>query len=259
MDEKQTFFDFAAEVGLTKHLGGVAATELLVDLCRINQDSYVLDVGCGAGVTACFLASKTGCKVMGIDIHPGMVEKSRQRVEREQLVDQVEFRVADVQKLPFSDDTFDAVISESVTAFPKDKALAVREYVRVTKPGGYIGLNESTWLKYPPTQAMIEWVSQDVGATVEPLQSHQWQELLSNAGLTDLVSNVSCVDVKEESMGIMQRYGCGGLLRILGRAFRLYLSNPEYRNFVKRTQQQGVVPDAITEYFGYGLYVGKKV
>jgi len=56
MEKQQGFFDFAAEVGLTKHLGGLGATEALVELCHIGEGKYVLDVGCGTGLTPCFLA-----------------------------------------------------------------------------------------------------------------------------------------------------------------------------------------------------------
>ena len=52
-ESEQHFFDFAAEIGLTKHMGGLKATEELIELCRIGEGSYVLDVGCGAGQTAC--------------------------------------------------------------------------------------------------------------------------------------------------------------------------------------------------------------
>jgi len=116
MEKKQTFFDFAAEVGLTKHLGGLGATEELIELCHIGEGKYVLDVGCGAGVTPCFLAKRYGCRVVGVDISEGMVERSKERAKREGVADGVEFRVADAQDLPFEDDLFDAVITESVTA-----------------------------------------------------------------------------------------------------------------------------------------------
>jgi arsenite methyltransferase len=81
MENEQTFFDFAAEVGLTKHLGGVRATEELIELCHIGEGKYVLDVGCGAGVTPCFITKRYGCRVVGVDISEGMVERSKERAK----------------------------------------------------------------------------------------------------------------------------------------------------------------------------------
>jgi len=145
-----------------------------------------------------------------------------------------------------------------VTAFPEDKQKAVAEYARVTKPGGYVGLNESTWLKVPPPPEMIAWVSQDIGATVEPLTSAEWTGLLEGAGLGEIVARIREVDVKDEARGILQRYGCLGMLGIWRRTLGLYLKNPAYRRFVKRIREQGLTPDNLDEYFGYGLYVGQK-
>lgn len=258
MDHEDRFFDFAAEVGLTKHLGGLSATDELASLCLIGKESYVLDVGCGAGQTACYLARQYGCRVVGIDILPEMIARSKERAAREKLSGEVEFRVADAQDLPFEDALFDAVITESVTAFPEDKSRAVKEYARVVKPGGYVGLNESTWLKYPPPPEMEAWVSQDVGATVKPLTQEAWTGLLTEAGLTSIFVRIGAIDTQTEAKGILQRYGAGGMLRILLRTLRLYLRNPNYRKFVKRINQEGIQPDSLEEYFGYGIYVGKK-
>ena len=258
MESAEQFFDFAAEVGLTKHIGSVEATKELAGLCHIGPGSYVLDVGCGAGVTPCFLAKEYGCRVVGVDILEGMIEKSRQRAEREGVTDRVDFRVADAQDLPFEDDLFDAVITESVTAFPANKQKVVDEYTRVTKPGGYVGLNESTWLKVPPPPEMVAWVSQDIGATVEPLTSAEWTGLLENAGLGELTVSVRSVDVRDEARGILQRYGCAGMLGVWRRTLALYLRNPAYRRFVKQVRQQGMTPEGLDEYFGYGLFVGQK-
>lgn len=51
MESAEQVSDFAAGMGLTKQMGGVAATDELVALCHIDRDSYVLDVGCDAGPT----------------------------------------------------------------------------------------------------------------------------------------------------------------------------------------------------------------
>lgn len=258
MGNEQSFFDFAAEVGLTKHLGGVAATEELMELCHIGEGQYVLDVGCGAGVTPCFIAKRVGCRVVGVDISEGMIARSRERARREGVADRVEFRIANAQDLPFEDDLFDAVITESVTAFPKDIQRAVSEYARVTKPGGYVGLNESTWRKVPPPPELLAWASQAPDTTVNPLASEEWVGLLGGAALRDIVVRTYKVDVRNETKGIFQRYGCRGMLGVYWRMLRLYARNPAYRRFVRQISKGGALPESLDEYFGYGLYVGRK-
>jgi len=258
MEKQQTFFDFAAEVGITKHIGSLEATKALIELCHISRGKYVLDVGCGVGATPCFIAKKFGCRVVGVDILPAMVERSKERARREGLIDQVEFRVADAQDLPFDDGLFDAVITESVTAFPKDKQKAVDEYVRVTKRGGYIGLNESTWLKSPPPPELLAWASQDLGANIGPLTSGDWTGLLANAGLSEIITKTFAIDLRDEGKGMLRRYGWGGMLGIMGRMLSLYVASPAYRKFVKEVRENEITPTNLEEYFGYGLYVGRK-
>ena len=196
--------------------------------------------------------------MVGVDILEKMVERSRERASREGLTHRVEFRVADAQNLPFEDNLFDAVLTESVTAFPADKQKAVSEYARVTKPGGYVGLNETAWLKVPPPPEVIAWAAQDVGASVKPLTPDEWVGLLDAAGLKEITAQVHAVDIQDEAKGILQRYGWAGMLRILGRTLLLYAKSPSYRDFVKRVRQGGIVPDHLNEYLGYGLFIGRK-
>ncbi|HUV80453.1 MAG TPA: class I SAM-dependent methyltransferase [Candidatus Bathyarchaeia archaeon] len=185
-DLKNPYFDLQAEMGFTKHVGGLKATNELIELCHIDKDTYVLDVGCGVGMTACNIAKKIGCRVVGVDIRKEMVARSRDRAKRAGVDDKVEFRVADVQNLPFEDAVFDAVISESVTAFPDDKRRAVGEYARVTKPGGYVGLNETTWIKAKPPEGLVEYLYKAAGG-VKPETSNGWKELLEVSGLREIV------------------------------------------------------------------------
>jgi SAM-dependent methyltransferase len=258
MEKQQTFFDFAAKVGITKHIGSLEATQALIELCHIGEGKCVLDVGCGVGVTPCSIARRYGCRVVGVDILEGMIERSKERAKREGVMDRVEFRVADAQDLPFEDGLFDAVITESVTAFPEDKQKAVNEYVRVTKPEGYVGLSESTWLKVPPPPELIAWASQDLGANIKPLTSSEWVGLLESAGLGEIVAKTYAINVRNEARGMSRRYGWGGMLGILCRMFSLYATSPAYRKFVKEVRENEITPANLDEYFGYGLYVGRK-
>ncbi|HEY42583.1 MAG TPA: class I SAM-dependent methyltransferase [Anaerolineae bacterium] len=254
---KRTVFDYQAYAGHTKHLGGMAATEELVDLCEISSDDEVLEVGCGVGQTAVWLARRIGCRVIGVDNLQGMVERARERAERAGVEERVEFRVANIIDLPFEDDRFDAVFGESITVFATDHAKAIKEYARVVKPGGLVGLNESTWLQ-PPSPELIAWLSQDMAANATAHTAEEWEGLLESAGLQDLVVRISKVDTRKEVLGLFRRYGCGGFLQIIGRALTLYLRNPEYRNFVRETREGGIIPENTQDYLGYGLYIGRK-
>jgi ubiquinone/menaquinone biosynthesis C-methylase UbiE len=254
----QHFFDFAAQVGLTKHLGGLEATKEIIQHCHITQETHILDVGCGVGQTATYISKTVGAKVTGIDINPGMVKRSRERAKKHGVTHLTEFHEADAQKLPFPDNHFDAVITESVTAFPQDKQKTVNEYTRVTKPGGYIGLNESTWLKTPPPQEILDWVSQEVGATVTPLTGEEWTHLLEKAALNITMARTSEIKVSEETRGLVNRYGYGGVIATILRGAKMYLTNPSYRQFLRRVQKRGITPQNLTEYFGYGVYIAQK-
>ncbi|NOK58621.1 MAG: class I SAM-dependent methyltransferase [Chloroflexi bacterium AL-W] len=82
------------------------------------------------------------------------------RAIRTRVTDHVTFACADIQQLPFRDNRFDAVICESVLAFPPDKHQAIRECLRVVRLGGYVGLNEVTWVHDTPPDDVVAYVHQ---------------------------------------------------------------------------------------------------
>jgi ubiquinone/menaquinone biosynthesis C-methylase UbiE len=143
------YFNIQADFGFTKHPGGMKATRDLAEACHINKDSYVLVIGCGVGITPCAIVEEKGCRMVGVDLSTGMVEKSIERAAKKGLEEKLSFRTADAQDLPFEANIFDAVICESVNAFIPDKPKAIHEYLRVVKPGGFVGINEVHWIKEP--------------------------------------------------------------------------------------------------------------
>ena len=86
----------------------------------------------------------------------------------------------------------------------------------------------------------------------------RWMSLLENAGLTVTMTRISEIKVKEEAKGIIKRYGYGGMIKTMLKAAKMYLTNPNYRQFIKRVQNRGITPPNLTEYFGYGVYVAQK-
>jgi ubiquinone/menaquinone biosynthesis C-methylase UbiE len=143
--DERVYFSLQADVGLTKHIGGVKATDELIDLCEIKRGTYVLDVGCGVGMTDTYLAKEYGAKVTGIDINSGMLSSADEYSEEDEVEADTTFLVADAVNLPFRDECFDSVICESVLVFVLDKRKALSEFIRVTKHRGYLGFTESVW------------------------------------------------------------------------------------------------------------------
>jgi ubiquinone/menaquinone biosynthesis C-methylase UbiE len=246
------FLDMQAAVGVSKHIGGFAAMDELLSLCHIEDAREVLDAGCGIGVGPAYLARKFTCRVVGTDISEKMIEWSRQRAREEGIEDRVEFHAADVQKLPFEDGRFDVVICQSVLAFVADKQRAIREFVRVTKPGGYIGLNEAFWVKQPPPD-MLGQIRYAIGPDLLTLEA--WQSLWELSGLEERTIKTRQINARTEVKSRFAWIGWRWLLRAWGRAIRLSLRDPSVRQAIRKSL---AVAPATFEYFGYGLFVGRK-
>lgn len=249
-----SYFGLQAYVGTTKHMGGLETTKELIELCHVNEDSYVLDVGCGVGATACYLAKKHGCKVLGVDIHEAMIARANERAEGEGVEGHVEFRVADAQDLPFEDAHFDVVIGESVATFIEDKQKVASECARVTRPGGYVGLNEELWLETPPAQ-MVEHVRHiwDIKPDIPTLEG--WMGLLEGAGLRDIVVRTYEFDTRRESTQV-QRYRFQDMWRMFYRTLFLYIKNPAFRKYMA---ERRYLPKNIFEYLGHAIFVGRRM
>ncbi|MGA9348862.1 MAG: class I SAM-dependent methyltransferase [Anaerolineae bacterium] len=247
-----SFLDMQAYVGITKHIGGFEATNELLSLCHIGDAREVLNVGCGIGVGSAYIAKKYGCHVVGMDISEKMIEWSRRRAREDRVEAKVEFRTADVLDLAFEADRFDVVFAESVLLFVEDKARAIRECVRVTKPGGYVGLNEGFWIKQPSPE-LVTRVKDAIGPFISTLET--WQALWEASGLQERVVRICQTDSRKEVKSRIQWIGWRWLLRAWGRVLRLYITNPAIRQSIKEMFD---VPSEVFQYAGYGLFVGKK-
>jgi ubiquinone/menaquinone biosynthesis C-methylase UbiE len=115
----------------------VLASELLADAADLRAGWHVLDVACGNG-NATLAAARSGAHALGVDYVPELLAGGRERALAEGL--DVEFRVGDAENLPVPDASFDAVLSVFGTMFAPDHRRTAEEVVRVTRPGGTVGL-----------------------------------------------------------------------------------------------------------------------
>jgi len=189
---------------------------------------------------------------MGVDISEKMIEWSRRCAKEEKVEDRVEFRVADVLELPVEVDRFDAVIVESVLAFVEDKPRAIGELARVTKPGGYVGLNEAFWIREPAPE-MVARVKGAVGSAIPTIET--WQSLWEASGLQDRVVRLYQIDGRQEIRGRLQWVGTRWALKGFYRLFLLYLKNPALRQSVKEMFD---APLDVLQQMRYGLFAGSK-
>jgi SAM-dependent methyltransferase len=248
-----SYLDIQAAVGITKHMGGFQATDELLSLCHIGQAQEVLNVGCGIGVGPAYIARTYPCRVVGVDISEQMIAWSRQRAREEKVDDRAKFQVADVQDLPFESNRFDAVLVESVLAFVEDRQRALRECIRVLKPGGYVGLNEAIWLTPPPPE-MVRRTRAIVGPLDVPLKE-TWEAIWAGSGLEERVLSCHSVEGRSEIRDRIQWVGWRWALRGFYRLARLYLSSPAARQSIK---DQMSTPLKVIEYFGFMLLTGRK-
>ncbi len=116
----------------------------LVGDARLRRGQKVLDLGSGTGYPALLAASAVspGGSVVGVDLSEKMLDVARRKAGNLGLVN-IEFMAADVSKLDFEDDTFNAVLSRFCLMFLPDVPAALKEIARVLKPGGY--LSAAVW------------------------------------------------------------------------------------------------------------------
>lgn len=146
------------------HIGGRAATMAVAEQLRLSPGLRVLDVGCGLGGTARFLATVHGCDVAGVDITREFVEVGERLNRRLGLDGRIKLSVANGQTIPYEDSTFDRSTMLHVGMNVADKTSLFSEIARVTKPGGYFAvydvmLTGNRKLAYPVAWAQDEATS----------------------------------------------------------------------------------------------------
>lgn len=159
-------------------------------LAGLKPGETVLDLGSGGGFD-CFLAGpRVGAagRVIGVDMTPDMLSKARHNLNayrQKSGLDNVEFRLGEIEHLPLADNSVDVVISNCVINLSPDKPAVWREIARVLRPGGRVAVSDLALLK-PLPDAVRDDLEALVGCVAGAVLVTIVEQHAKDAGLTDI-------------------------------------------------------------------------
>lgn len=155
-----------------------------------TKDKTILDIGSGLGAIAIALVQDyNAASVIGIDVEPHLIEHSRERASKADLTDKVTFKQVTPGPLPFSDGTFDIVVTKDAIVHIPDKAAFYSEVKRVLTPGGAFA--GSDWLREasgPVSETAARWLD-IVHLDFEMKNLQQTSEALQQCGFENVRLN----------------------------------------------------------------------
>jgi ubiquinone/menaquinone biosynthesis C-methylase UbiE len=122
------------------HIGGRPATKKLIEQLGFVAEDHVLDLGCGLGGAARFVASNFGTRVSGIDLVQEYVETGNALCDWVRLADRISLREGSAVDMPYEDETFDGGYMLHVGMNIEDKEGLFKEVARVMKRGASFGV-----------------------------------------------------------------------------------------------------------------------
>jgi len=159
-------------------------------IAALTPGQVVLDLGSGGGFD-CFLAGpKVGPagRIIGVDMTPDMISKARRNVvsyRKNTGLDNVEFRLGEIEHLPVADGSVDVVISNCVINLSPDKPQVWREITRALRPGGKVAVSDLALLR-PLPEAIRRMVDALIGCIAGAVLVEEYKAMIQAAGLTSI-------------------------------------------------------------------------
>jgi len=155
-------------------------------LASLKASETVIDLGSGGGFD-CFLAARQvgpSGRVIGVDMTAAMVSKARTNAEK-LGVENVEFRLGEIEHLPVENETADVLLSNCVINLSPDKAQVYRDAFRVLKPGGRLALSDVVATS-PIPEGLREQVVALTGCIAGAAEVQEVETMLKDAGFQEI-------------------------------------------------------------------------
>ncbi|HXJ58904.1 MAG TPA: arsenite methyltransferase [Verrucomicrobiae bacterium] len=159
-------------------------------LAALKPGEVVLDLGSGGGFDVFIAARKVGMagRAIGVDMTPEMLARARKNIgpyRKRSGLDNVEFRLGEIEHLPVADQSVDVVISNCVINLSPDKPQVWREMARVLKPGGRVAVSDLALFKPLPGE-VLKMIEALIGCVSGAVLQSETERMAREAGLTEI-------------------------------------------------------------------------
>ena len=186
------YFDL---IGIVKETnrppGGINSITEIAQNAMLNKDSKVLEIGTSTGFTAIELAKLTKCEIVAIDVNQESLNEGKRRAKVESVGQYISFENQDAAKLNYEDETFDMVFCGNVTSYLNNKSEALKEFIRILKPNGFIAALPMYYLETPPNE-IVDKVSDAISHKIDIQYKNDWLKFFDVKNL----SVFKCADYK---------------------------------------------------------------
>lgn len=162
------------------HIGGRSATDNLIGQLNFHEQDHVLDVGCGLGGAARYVATKFKCRVTGIDLTSEYIETGKALCRWLHLDSSVTLEQGSALSMPYQDSMFDGAYMLHVGMNIKDKVSLFSEIYRVLKPGASLGVYDIMREKEGELNYPVPWATKS--STSQLSTPEQYKLALTDAG-----------------------------------------------------------------------------
>ncbi len=238
--------------------GGWRGTNTLIEKLNMGEKKKLklLEVGCSTGYITRYIAQQYDCEIIGIDLSEVLLEIAREEALELNLTN-VSFQKGNAENLPFSDDSFDIVYGEAITALVPDPLKVINEYRRVLKPGGKLAtldlyMNES--LNKNLVIELNEIMTNVIGTEVKIRTLKDWKNIYMETGFDS-------IQIEDHHEDLFKReYSFGTMVKITFKLIYYLIFNKKVRKKVMPTLKFArKFQDALKrDCFGYFIFMGIK-
>ena len=189
---KLGLYEFQGYIGAmtSPTFGGWKGTDRLIELLNIKdmEKPKILEVGCSTGYVTRYVAQKLDCEIIGVDLSTLLLDIAEEESRKSNL-NNISFKYANVESLPFPDNTFDIVYGEAITALVPNPLKVLNEYIRVLKPGSKIATLD-LFMKESLSDEFVEetneMMSNVLGTKVKIRNFQEWQQIFKKSEFSSI-------------------------------------------------------------------------